>query len=399
MEETTKYIHYARLIARFISGDLSDNELLELEQWKAQSTQNATLFDRIINDENRTSNHQKLGMVNTKAAWNIVRKETHSPKRISLNKLMRYAAIFLLLITSVASVYYIIQENKKLSQNQFANEITPGSPKAKLILADGDELNLEDEKNSILEEKGGILIENRDYTINYNDSSVINTIEENLIHTLEVPKGGEFSLILSDGSKIHLNSMTTLRYPVKLNDDYRVVELVKGEAFFEVAKEANRPFIVKTPNARLKILGTSFNVSSYEDNAQSFITLETGSLEVQNLVDVNDKVVLKPNQQAVIESDGLGLIAVNEVDASIYSSWRNGTFVFKDESLENIMQVLARWYNIEIFFESESMKAIQFSANMDKYSNIEPILELLQLTKKVKIETDRNYVLITKVNK
>lgn len=396
MENTTKYLYIARLIARFADGKLSDEELTELENWKNSTPENTRLFERIIHKENRLSNHQQMQSVDVRSAWKATQKELRPLRYRRIQKFLRYAAIILLFITSAAFVYYILNENNRLLEKQRSESIGPGGPKATLILSEGEKYDLEDEKNVVVEDQGGIIVENKNFALNYNDSTVIKAPAKKLYHTIEVPRGGEYRVVLSDGSVIHLNSMTTLKYPVKLDENIREVELLKGEAFFEVARNESSPFVIKTKEARLNVLGTSFNVSAYEDDSEALITLETGSLEVQNLNNVNDKVVLKPDQQAVITIGDLGPMAVNEVDATIYSSWRYGTFVFKNEPLEKIMQSLARWYEIEIFFEDESLKQIQFSANVSRYSNIEPILELLQITKKIKIETDNKYVLISK---
>ena len=282
------------------------------------------------------------------------------------------------------------------SKNARTNIIDPGSPKATLILSDGAKFDLEDKQNKLLEDKGGVVVENENFTVNYNNRlKNSQTIAGGLFHTIDVPRSGEYRLVLSDSSVVYLNSMTTLKYPVNFTGDSREVELIKGEAFFEVTKDKSHPFIVKTPDVRLKVLGTSFNVSAFNDDKNSYITLETGSLEVANMNNSKDIQLLEPNQQAIIESGTNTPMLVSDVDASIYSSWRNGTIVFKNETLEEMMKNLARWYNIEVFFEKESLKHVRFSTNIDKYNEIEPILELLQLTNKVKIKTDNNYVLIS----
>ena len=392
--EETKYIYYARLIARYIEGGLSDEEVNELEKWKSQSAENTALFERIIENENRLLNFDQLKSVEVKEAWKVVRDEIAGKKTNLFVRMARYAAVFLLLIIGASSVYYVVTEIQ--DENKHNNMIDPGSPKATLILSDGAKFDLENKQNKLLEDKGGVVVENENFTVNYNNRlKNSQTIAGGLFHTIDVPKSGEYRLVLSDSSVVYLNSMTTLKYPVNFTGDSREVELIKGEAFFEVTKDKSHPFIVKTPDVRLKVLGTSFNVSAFNDDKNSYITLETGSLEVANMNNSKDIQLLEPNQQAIIESGTNTPMLVSDVDASIYSSWRNGTIVFKNETLEEMMKNLARWYNIEVFFEKESLKHVRFSTNIDKYNEIEPILELLQLTNKVKIKTDNNYVLIS----
>ncbi len=392
--EETKYIYYARLIARYIEGGLSDEEVNELEKWKSQSAENAALFERIIENENRLLNFDQLKSVEVKEAWKVVRDEIAGKKTNLFVRMARYAAVFLLLIIGASSVYYVVTEIQ--DENKHNNMIDPGSPKATLILSDGAKFDLEDKQNKLLEDKGGVVVENENFTVNYNNRlKNSQAIASGLFHTIDVPRSGEYRLVLSDSSVVYLNSMTTLKYPVNFTGDSREVELIKGEAFFEVTKDKSHPFIVKTPDVRLKVLGTSFNVSAFNDDKNSYITLETGSLEVANMNNSKDIQLLEPNQQAIIESGTNTPMLVSDVDASIYSSWRNGTIVFKNETLEEMMKNLARWYNIEVFFEKESLKHVRFSTNIDKYNEIEPILELLQLTNKVKIKTDNNYMLIS----
>ncbi len=392
--EETKYIYYARLIARYVEGGLSDDEVNELEKWKSQSAENTALFERIIKNENRLLNFDQLKLVEVKEAWKVVRDEIAGKKTNLFVRMARYAAVFLLLIIGASSVYYVVTEIQ--DENKHNNMIDPGSPKATLILSDGAKFDLEDKQNKLLEDKGGVVVENENFTVNYNNRlKNSQTIAGGLFHTIDVPRSGEYRLVLSDSSVVYLNSMTTLKYPVNFTGDSREVELIKGEAFFEVTKDKSHPFIVKTPDVRLKVLGTSFNVSAFNDDKNSYITLETGSLEVANMNNSKDIQLLEPNQQAIIESGTNTPMLVSDVDASIYSSWRNGTIVFKNETLEEMMKNLARWYNIEVFFEKESLKHVRFSTNIDKYNEIEPILELLQLTNKVKIKTDNNYVLIS----
>ncbi len=392
--EETKYIYYARLIARYIEGGLSDEEVNELEKWKSQSAENTALFERIIENENRLLNFDQLKSVEVKEAWKVVRDEIAGKKTNLFVRMARYAAVFLLLIIGASSVYYVVTEIQ--DENKHNNMIDPGSPKATLILSDGAKFDLENKQNKLLEDKGGVVVENENFTVNYNNRlKNSQTIAGGLFHTIDVPKSGEYRLVLSDSSVVYLNSMTTLKYPVNFTGDSREVELIKGEAFFEVTKDKSHPFIVKTPDVRLKVLGTSFNVSAFNDDKNSYITLETGSLEVANMNNSKDIQLLEPNQQAIIESGTNTPMLVSDVDASIYSSWRNGTIVFKNETLEEMMKNLARWYNIEVFFEKESLKHVRFSTNIDKYNEIEPILELLQLTNKVKIKTDNNYMLIS----
>ena len=190
---------------------------------------------------------------------------------------------------------------------------------------------------------------------------------------LRIPKGGEFKLQLADGTRVYLNSATDLRYPVAFTGSERRVYL-KGEAYFEVAKDAEHPFIVVTDDVQVRVYGTSFNVNTLGADGVRTVLVE-GKVGIRGQ-DSDREYVLKPNELAFYDWNSRDM-KIETVDPDLYTLWRKGIFVFERETLENIMNILSLWYDMEVFFQSESAKQLHFSGHMKRYEQIEDILHAI----------------------
>ena len=190
---------------------------------------------------------------------------------------------------------------------------------------------------------GGTEIQTSDKTVKYTVSdSVAMSLASERYNTLTVPRGGEFALELADGTRVWLNSESTLKYPVHFTEDLRKVEIT-GEGYFEVAKNAGKAFVVKVNGVNVRVLGTSFNISAYSEKVVT--TLIEGKVQLQKGM---DSVTLMPNQQGVWQNGEHGF-EVKRVEARNYSLWRKGIFYFENTDLETILDAMARWYNVNIF--------------------------------------------------
>jgi transmembrane sensor len=198
---------------------------------------------------------------------------------------------------------------------------------------------------------------------------------------LKIPRGGEFYLTLSDNTKVWLNSETTLKYPVEFAGEERRVELT-GEAFFEVEKDAERPFRVVSDEQVVEVLGTSFNISSYPEDSVILTTLVEGKVNVFLGENPETSQTLLPKHQSFL-ARGEDRIMQREVDVSEYVAWKDGEFYFRDQSLENIMKTLSRWYDIDVVFNEPQAKDILFTGHLERYENFERILNLIQRTNEV----------------
>lgn len=198
---------------------------------------------------------------------------------------------------------------------------------------------------------------------------------KNEYHNISVPRNGEFFIQLSDSTKVWLNSESKIGFYSRFEDNRRIVDL-EGEAYFEVAKDEKRPFIVRTKNMHIQALGTHFNVKAYKDEIHTYATLCEGKIKVKIS---NKYVLIKPNHQVVL-NNGNGKYETKEVEASLYSSWTKGMFIFKDEPLKNIMQSLSRWYDVDVFYVNQSIKDELYSMSINRYDDIETILNKLEKT-------------------
>ncbi|MFV0266554.1 MAG: FecR family protein, partial [Draconibacterium sp.] len=325
-----EYEKIAVLIAREISGEISEGELIELHEWRRKDDANNALYLRIKDSRNFNNwlserKNVKMEEGRTKV---FVKIQTRS-RKILVRNISRIAAILAIpfLIGGLAYFYFDVQSaKKKINQQQYA-QIRPGSSKATLILGDGRNVVLDSVNFMSLTELDGTAINKNEGEISYSKSDE-DIVKKAVYNILNVPVGGEYRLTLSDGTKVYLNSMTSLKYPVQFGPDKREVELT-GEAYFEVVKNAAKPFIVSTSELKVEVLGTSFNVNAYEDSENTVTTLVEGRVKLLNALNDGEEQILQPNEQAVMDKLS-GKIVTSNVDVSNYIRWKDGQLVFYD---------------------------------------------------------------------
>ena len=193
---------------------------------------------------------------------------------------------------------------------------------------------------------------------------------------------------MSDGSIVYLNSESELRYPVKFVGEDRRVYL-SGEAYFDVSKDKEHPFSVDVNGSVVKVLGTSFNVRAYADENEILTTLVQGSVRFSA---GKESVVLKPGEQAVLNKSGR--VVIKEVDTYLYTAWKNGVFAFEKQRLEEIMNVVARWYDVNIFWENASQKEVTFTGKMKRYDDFSKVVEMLEMTGNTEFVVKENNIFI-----
>jgi len=295
------------------------------------------------------------------------------------------ALLLLVSLTYIAKNYLIPESQPSLTQTL----IEPGIKGATLIMDDGTVVPLSDTNDFIVSEKDGTLIQKKAGTINYT-SQVHNHSEKEIFNTIITSTGEEYTLQLSDGTQVHLNAESEIRFPVKFLKGSREVS-VKGEAYFIVAKDPKHPFLAKTAKMDIRVLGTQFNVNAYENQESEKTTLVEGSLEVISTVNRYSKI-LTPGQQASV--DQTGIMQVSDVDTKLYTDWIDGKFIFVNERLEDIINKLSRWYNIEVEYADESVKDIRFGARLNRYTQVNAIFEIMNNTQIVNIVQTKNKFMI-----
>lgn len=381
----------ASLIVKYQTALLTKEEEECLMRWIYSSEERKKLFARLNKAGNFHCLMKMAEAYDTRQAWEKVSPQLNVSRRLRWQRWVAYAAF---LILSLAVCYFLLQipARKESAGNDMlvASHILPGKSQAVLTLDDGTQIDLAKEKKFELTEKGGAKIVKDSFLLNYSGAASQPSagVKYNRIF---IPRGGEYTLVLSDGSRVYLNAMSSLRYPVNFTGKERCVEL-SGEAYFEVVK-SGKPFVVKTADMTVEVLGTAFNVCSYGDQAVAGTTLVQGSVRVGT--EGNEAKVLQPSQQANLDRKS-GKIEVKAVDVFVYTAWKNGMFCFKDGCLEDMMTSLARWYDIRVVYRDEEVRKLKFGCSLNRYGDITPILNLLKETGKVKVEVNGNTIVFSK---
>jgi hypothetical protein len=395
MSNFQHYNEIVKLISREVLDELSAGEKLKLRSWVEESEDNRNLYTRLRNSANLKTRNAEYQKINAVTGWEIISDLIDKRQNIIfLKKLIKYAAAILLPLLIAAGIYF---SGKNTTKNEYlANSkvIHPGSTKAVLILNDGKTLALDSINNISINEIDGTIIKKEGATLNY-VSLINNEISRPIYNTINVPRGGEYSLVLEDGTRVYLNAMSNLKYPVKFSGETREVEL-SGEALFEVTKDTQRPFIVKTSEINIEVLGTIFNLNAYENTKRVITTLVEGSVKINSLK-TNQSRLLAPDEQATSNLLN-GQTSIIKVDASLYTAWKNGNLTFYDSRLEDIMTTLTRWYSANVQYMNESVKDLRFSCNLNRYGDINQILDILESTGKINIEIEKNTILFSERN-
>ena len=270
--------------------------------------------------------------------------------------------------------------------------IFPAEMKAILVRADGEQVVLGKEYRN-WEEIGNVLIAADSTGLEYNRLKQTNA-DTVVFNQLIVPRGGLYLLVLADGTRVWMNSDSHLKYPVMFAGGKREV-ILSGEAYFDVVKDKSAPFIVRTESGNIEVLGTEFNIKCYSDETALVTTLVNGKVKFDD--GINPSVILKPEEQLVFEKENRQSI-VRKVNVNHYISWKDNRLSFQGETLDMIMKTLSRWYNVEVVFEDSTLKALEFSGNLDRFTDIQEFLSLFELGVNVKFEVKNRTVYIRKGN-
>ena len=280
-----------------------------------------------------------------------------------------------------------IHEEQELAKSV----MQPGTSKAILMMADGKEVVLEQGQNLNILLNERVRVATSSQGIVYEERGKGMVTEE--YNKLTTPIGGEYSLVLSDGTKVFLNADSELKYPVEFSDGKRIVDL-KGEAYFEVHKDSLRPFVVRVNGAEVTVLGTSFNVNTYGDDGQIYTTLVNGSVRVSSMKNKQEEI-LKPGMQSVMNVQS-GLLTVRKVDVEPYVAWREGRFVFRAMTLDLIMRQLQRWYDFEVFYQNPELKDYEFRGVIKRDMDLDKVLSVIKVTTNVDFEVKGKVITIIK---
>lgn len=329
--------------------------------------------------------HQKM-MAQPDAGYGDKNQKNLLYRRIAIAASVLIAlSVGLLFFMNKQEQQQIVQQSMSVKSEQLA----PGGNKATLTLADGKKITLDDKANGTILSQAGIQITKKaDGKLVYKLDEVKGKANQlNLFNTIETPRGGQYEITMPDGTKVWLNAMSSLKYPLVFDKNERKV-LLKGEAYFEVAKQKDAPFKVVTDLQEIRVLGTHFNVNAYDNENSTRTTLLEGAVKVWVK---GSLTTLKPGQQAVLKADHVDVL---EVDTEIAVAWKNGTFNFNRESLESIMRQVSRWYDVDIIYQDEASRKLVLSGSVSRFENARELLQVLSLTKLVQFRIEGRRIIV-----
>jgi len=294
------------------------------------------------------------------------------------------AAVLLLLV----SAYLLLRPGKRATgKTAVAVDLAPGGNKAVLILDDGTKIALDSAATGTVATQGVVhIVKTATDELSYRATA--HPGEAVSYNTLQTPRGGQYRLTLPDGTRVWLNSASSIRYPSAFTGKDRQVE-VSGEAYFDVAKDVQKPFLVRTRNMQVQVLGTAFNLMAYADEEEVQTTLVTGAVEV---VKDKERQLVKPGQQAVL-ADGAASFRVGEADLKSVLAWKDGFFRFDGGGIAAIMRQMARWYDVEIVYEG-APPAEQFYGFLPRQQYASQILDALELTQNVHFRMEGKKIVV-----
>jgi len=384
------------LIEKSFNNSLDSKEKEELAKWLAQSENHRIFYNSAFHggdtDPVYGLGSEKLEQVKRDFLYKINRRGF---KRRNLKKIVKIAAA--VTIPVVISLFLLLFESPFKKADQVAQyDFKPGTSKAILILEGGNTVNLSSDSSLIKD--GNTKILNHNKQLVYESAPNTNTqssegYNEDIIvkNKLLIPRGGEYVIQLSDGTRIWLNSDSQLEYPVKFIGETREVSLI-GEGYFEVAKSDKIPFIVKSEDFSVRVVGTSFNINSYKDMNRSDITVETGVVDV---IRPSGKITRVNTHQQLIVNRLTNDQIVQTVDAGVAMSWKNGFFYFDKEPLEDVIKKISRWYDVNTVITSDSLSKMRFFGEIIKYGNASEVLEMLSLTGEITYEMQNDKITIS----
>jgi hypothetical protein len=368
MKKNERDFYVAELIGKLLNGDISAEEDLWLKEWVNESAENKAQFEKLTDPVFLENKLNFWNTIDNDKAWEklqgkLTEAEFEPVKRFNYLSLLKYAAIVILAL-SVSVILYRRNENRVKGNDKpqiaQAVRIKPGSNNAILILGNGRQVALKNHAELSINENDGTAVSNKNEVLAYKHNNNANGGQKLIYNTIVVPRGGEYQLILADGSKVWMNSASSLRYPTSFSGSERKVYL-SGEAYFEVAKNAKMPFIVKTDRADVQVLGTHFNVMAYDDENTCKTTLLEGAVKVQSSIAVNE---IKPGQQAIIDNQGQQKIT-SDINVEEEVAWKNGLFIFNKANIKDVLQQVSRWYDIEVVYEGK-VPDLQFSGQLSR---------------------------------
>ncbi len=390
--------HKSILFLKLITNRLTEEEAKELHQWIEANPRHRSLIEMVSDPDELTREYRFRKMIDSSRAEADMKRriaKAEAPQRY-----IRYTVAASIVALLGFGVWSLLQDTffdnnldrtAAIAVVKHPDVIRPGEMKALVRSVEGDSIALGQADSVAVK-----LFVSDNAKVAGSSTAVVQPVKEkNLI--LDVPRGGEFKIILEDSTEVWLNSESSLHYPDKFDSKERVVE-VSGEAYFSVQKDSLRPFYVIAGEQKIRVYGTTFNVRNYGDDSLAYTTLETGSIAISRLDGQGGEVFIKPDHQAIFNKTESHLV-MQQVDAKRISAWRYGRFVFDGQTLLNIMRDLSRWYNFEYEFLDPSIKEIRFFGSIPRYAEFVTAITILENCGDIRFDVAGTKVIISKLSK
>lgn len=365
------------LLLKYKAGNCTDEEKALLNAWYHQQA-----------THNKISLSEKDIEQAVDEIWTTLPIQEEERKKVGRLHIPRIAAAILLFVSIGLYFFWPRQSSEQLAKNITKQDIAPGGNKAILTLSDGSKIDLSNANIGNISQSGLVkIIKTKDGQIIYDVSGQSNTKNSQLSYnSISTPRGGQYQVILPDGSKVWLNAASSIRFPTTFMPNERKVEIT-GEVYFEVAKlqntsspgSKNVPFLVKSHNQLVEVLGTHFNINSYSNEAKVKTTLFEGSVRVSSDNIAQSPRILKPGQQSQVGLNSSGTIEVISANTDEVIAWKNGEFQFNKANIESVMRQAERWYNVEVEYRG-AIPDNKFVGTISRNLTASKFLEVLSYT-------------------
>lgn len=389
-------IRISRIIAKSIKKEANLEEREELYDWLNKSKENIQFYEKVSSQtfiDNKKKQRDSIDW--EEDCYKFISMMSKRRRRIRRLSIIKYASIFIILLVSSIYLNYV-NNNKNTHHISSRIKIVQNEPKVILTLSEGQQIDLTNKIDTIREFEKGASISIGDKELVYNKNMFeLNTIRQDVVYnTLQLPNSETYQLILSDGTKVWINANSKLKYPASFNNNERKVYL-EGEAYFDVYEDKKRPFIVDLGYASVKVLGTEFNVRAYDDEKEISAVLVNGSVQLYSTKHKKD-ILLKPGERSSLTY--AGVLKTENVNTYNYTAWKDGRFVFENKSIEEILEHISSWYDVNILYLDENCKKIRFSGDLEKKISLQKILQIMESSERVEFHIENNTVSVRSKN-
>ena len=372
------------IIERKLEGVLSSDEEIRFREWVEASEKNEVYFHKLETFYKENGFVKEITGQDVDMSWGKFTEQLKEEKRRK-RRTLRYWAISgvaACLLVGVLISTWMGGDNSVLSEE--TKTIVAGGSKAVLWLSNGEKVELENNVDELKE--ASVRIVNSGSVLSY-EKNQDTVLKGRVMNKVETPRGGEYGITLADGTRVYLGALSKIEYPVAFDGGKRVVK-ASGEVYFDVARDTAHPFVVEMTNLDVEVLGTSFNVRDYADEDYVEATLVSGKIKVNA---GKESCILEPNYQAVLDKKN-NTLETKEVDVSEFVDWKSGKLNVRNRRLEDILNRLSKWYDVYVFYVNEEAKDIRFYANIDRYSDMNELLDKFEKTGQVEFRVKGNVI-------